>query len=580
MGWFTNALQAIDKPSNAIQGYFVGGMRDDETRFEGMMRGWNQEENYDFEQLWDEDLQKKGWSERKGLREGSLEKASYIASTLANLVVDPLNALPIGSILKGMGMMRAGMKAGANVEKGAMKGSMLSSIPNYIDEFYGPSPITSAQVTKMKKGKTFESPILAPVSEGLQKTPAIASYQAAKKVGGIVGTVSEGAKNIIKNTLSPESRALWRGDKINRAGMISKPLSPKGNTELEYIHKALFQSHIAQATGAVGPRQLSEQLMLKLGNRGYVPFKEGSYANKVYGFHSVMKGASGPATTAEVNAMEDIVGKLWIDNKIPISKAGGKPKLFVKNDSSPKGGQHFSDMKAYLGKKGGELDVIQKAFDKVDTSKMNLEELAEYLGKQTYTKAKEAPISLKNVFSREWWDDMINAKRVEYKPPIEIRDGNVWMNFGMKGSSITEGGVNVLSGFKPSGRMISVVSDEHNFLEKFLKKAGRYALPNRVVMMTTPTIGNIKTMSLKASKRVADTNIQGEGYRSAKKARVKSIMDKDQNIIAKKNDFSEMIENLQRAKAKPADLLFEQGRQLRAYGVGGAGLFAIPDSQN
>ena len=45
MGWFTNALQAIDKPSNAIQGFFVGGMRDDETRFEGMMRGWNQEEN-------------------------------------------------------------------------------------------------------------------------------------------------------------------------------------------------------------------------------------------------------------------------------------------------------------------------------------------------------------------------------------------------------------------------------------------------------------------------------------------------------------------------------------------------------
>jgi hypothetical protein len=128
--------------------------------------------------------------------------------------------------------------------------------------------------------------------------------------------------------------------------------------------------------------------------------------------------------------------------------------------------------------------------------------------------------------------------------------------------------------------MISVVSDEHNFLEKFLRKAGRYALPNRVVMMTTPTIGNIKTMSLKASKRVADSNIQGEGYRSAKKARVKSIMDREQNIIAKENDFKKMVELLQSAKAKPADLLVEQGRQLRAYGVGGAGLFAIPDSQN
>jgi len=53
MGWFTDTLNAIDKPSNALQGYFVGGKRKDETRFEGMIRGWNQEENYDFEQLFD-----------------------------------------------------------------------------------------------------------------------------------------------------------------------------------------------------------------------------------------------------------------------------------------------------------------------------------------------------------------------------------------------------------------------------------------------------------------------------------------------------------------------------------------------
>ena len=38
MGWFTDTLNALDKPSNALQGLAVGG-------FEGLQRGWNQEEN-------------------------------------------------------------------------------------------------------------------------------------------------------------------------------------------------------------------------------------------------------------------------------------------------------------------------------------------------------------------------------------------------------------------------------------------------------------------------------------------------------------------------------------------------------
>ncbi len=576
MGWFTNTLQALDKPSNAIQGYFVGGNREDETRFEGMMRGWNQEENYDFEQLWDEDLQKKGWSERD-----ARGKRSYVASTLLNLVVDPLNALPIGSIMKGMGMMRAGMKAGANVEKGAMKGSMLSGIPNYIDEFYGPSAATTARANKMTARKTFDSPILMSANDTLSQPISVATYKGAEWVGGIAKTATEGAKNAIKTTASPENRALWRGDKINKEGMISKPVSPKGNEDIEYVHRALYQSHIAKQSGATGERQLSEQLMLKLGNRGYVPFKKGNYAEQAEGFHSVQKGSTGAATTEELNAMEDIIGNVWKDNKVPISKADNS-QLFIKNDSGTVGGNHFGDMKRYLGKKGGELDVIQKAFDNPAVANMSLEELAEYLGKLTYTRPKNTGVGKfgKNLFSKQWWQDKVNAPRETYTPSIQIKDGNVWMNFSMAGSSITEGGVNVLSGFKPSGRMISAVSDEHNFLEKFIpNKINKYALPNRVVMITTPTIGNIKTMSLRASKRSAEPHIKGKIYNWNKEKRVKAIM--DDNPVAKLNDYKTMVKELQTAKAKPADLLYEQGRQLRAYGVGGAGLFAIPsDSQN
>jgi len=582
MGWFTETLSAIDKPSNALQGYFVGGKRKDETRFEGMVRGWNQEENYDFEQLFDEDLAKKSWSER----EGRAEHSAYIASTLANLLVDPLNAVPIGSIFKGMGMMRAGAKAGANVEKGAMKGSTLSAIPNYIDEFYGPSVPTKARAEKMKVGKAFDSPMLMPANDVLSQPMSVATYKGAEWAAGVAKTVGVGLKNAIKTTAIPENRALWRSDKINREGMISKPISPKVNEDIEYVHRALYQSHIAKQSGAVGERQLSEQLMLKLGNRGYVPFKKGSYAEQAEGFHSVQKGSSGVATTEELNAMEDIIGNVWKDNKVSISKADNS-QFFIKNDSGTVGGNHFGDMKRYLGKEGGELDVVQKAFDNPAVEKMSLEELAEYLGKQTYTRPKKEGIGKfkttgipgKNIFSKQWWQDKVNAPRETYTPSIQIKDGNVWMNFSMAGSSITEGGVNVLSGFKPSGRMVSAVSDEHNFLEKFIPNfVNKYALPNRLVMITTPTIGNIKTMSLRSSKRTAEPNIKGIRYDTGKKKRVKAIA--DDNPIAKLNDYKAMVKEMQTAKAKPADLLYEQGRQLQGYGNIGVGMLAIPNDSS
>ena len=582
MGYWADLFEDLDRPSNALQGYLVGGKREGETRFEGLKRGWNQEENYDFEQLFSEDLAKKGWSERDGA-----EKVGYIATGALNLLVDPLNLIGGGLFKAGGKGVKAGIEAGANVEKGAMKGSMLSSVPNYIDDFYGPSKATTAKVNEMKKGiwastlkeaTPFQKRMLSPVNEGLQKTPSIASYQLAQKLGGMAKTGVEGTKNIVRNVLDPEARALYRGDKINKGLMTTKALSSKGDSNIEYVHRALYNMHIAEQSGSTGSRELLTQFVSKLGNRGYVPLKEGSYTKQTEGFHSVQKGADGPASVLETDMMENIVGGLWKDGaEVPIAQSN-KSRLFLKNDSSPIGGQHFNDMKRYLGKKGGELHVVQKAFDNPAVADMNLKELAEYLGKQEYTRAKVP--NKKKFYTKEFWDDLINANREVYTPDIFLdeKSGNVWMNFSMDGSSITEGGVNVLSGFKPSGRMVSVVSDEHNFLEKLIpQKVQDYALPNRVVMMTTPTVGNIKTMSLRASKRTAEPNIKGIRYDTGKKKRVKAIA--DANPIGN-TGYKDVIEQIKNAKAKPAELSYEKGRQLQAYGLGTSGLFAMPNDSS
>ena len=121
MGWFSDLMEDLDRPANAIQGYFVGAKRDDETRFEGLKRGWNQEENYDFEQILDEDLAKKGYYER-----GGADRLKYMAFGAANLIVDPLNLVGAGLFTKGLKGAEKAVKAGADVQEGAMKGFALS----------------------------------------------------------------------------------------------------------------------------------------------------------------------------------------------------------------------------------------------------------------------------------------------------------------------------------------------------------------------------------------------------------------------------------------------------------------------
>ena len=87
---WSEAFTNIDRPSNALQGLFVDGL-------EGLKRGWSQKENYDFEQMHDKELAKKGYYER-----GNLDRLKYVGFGAANLLLDPVNLLGIGLVQKGV----------------------------------------------------------------------------------------------------------------------------------------------------------------------------------------------------------------------------------------------------------------------------------------------------------------------------------------------------------------------------------------------------------------------------------------------------------------------------------------------
>ena len=184
----------------------------------------------------------------------------------------------------------------------------------------------------------------------------------------------------------------------------------------------------------------------------------------------------------------------------------------------------------------------------------------------------------KKFWTKDFWDTLANAPREKYTPNFKVDkdSGNLWVNFSFKGSSITEGGVNSLVGLKPSGRMVSVVSDEHNFIEKV--PGVSKMLPNRVVMMTVPNIDNIKTWSAVSSKRKPKSyDPRALGYNIRKEEMVENTNKANPLFEAGGSDYQQMLDKVINYKPKASNLAYEKARQKQAYGIG---LMAMPTGTN
>jgi len=531
MGWFTDLMENIDRPSNALQGLAVGGI-------EGLKRGWKQEENYDFEQLGNKELAKKGWSEREGFG----EKGSYLLSSVANLIFDPINILPVGMIAKGIKGAGTAVKAGANVEKGAMRGSFASSFPNFIQGRYGkPTARTVEVAEKIKSGLLsdtlrFTTPhqknMLVGADMMLSKylidTPR---YKMAKAVSGHMKTGGVGLKNYAKMVADPEARALYRSEGLNIKMLTdAEKLSHKPTKEIEDVARAFYNAHILEQSGRVGSKQALTDFTKFLGTRGYQPYTKGSY-------QKLSKGYGGKeATKAEYKHIEDHITNVWKDKGISFGEAKNT-KIFIKRsgleDKGRKGyrsGAHYEDVM-----------LRSEVFG----------DMAKIMGKVEPTKLKEHKRlkDFKKLLDNGEW----TGNPPKFTP--DKKTGNLWTSFSMPGSSITEGAVNVIVGIKPSGKFVMSVSDEHNFLEAipFVGRMISKALPNRVLAVTPPMVDDIrrfKHQTMGVAKRGETTHLKKpEGFES----------------------WDYQLKKLYGTKATPQDLAYERARQMRGSGIAGLG---------
>ena len=261
--------------------------------------------------------------------------------------------------------------------------------------------------------------------------------------------------------------------------------------------------------------------MDRVAYQGYTPYIEGSYHTA-----SKLKVKGGSAISKdEANMLENIMGGVWTNRKGIKASDDPNTLILIKRPSSTKAGSHINDMKT----KSPDITKIANLFDRhsAELSNYNLDELAEYLTKvtgKTFTPDKTT--------------------------------GQVWSNFSMTGTSITEGGVNIAFGIKPNGKFIASVSDEHNFLEKIPVVGAMIesGLPKRVLTMTTPVTGKIKNFK----------KAEGSGAKP-------TLFEKNRIARDKKLDndrWDEHLDKLINAKSTRSDLILETGRQYQTLGAG------------
>ena len=76
----------------------------------------------------------------------------------------------------------------------------------------------------------------------------------------------------------------------------------------------------------------------------------------------------------------------------------------------------------------------------------------------------------------------------------KAKENGFWVTGSFVGNAVTEGGVNYFAKVMPNGKVMAVISDEHNFLEKMpvVGDVITASLPNRSISVTPPMHFDLK----------------------------------------------------------------------------------------
>ena len=417
-----------------------------------------------------------------------------------DVVADPLNLIGAGAITSGVRGARR--LAGAD----SLRGSALSSAPNYIPNFYGPSK--TAQPTRVDE-------MVADRVPRFEDAQQVAD--AREKVGSFVDWMGSSAVRGVEQVLDPSARALYRETGINRTSQeAAKEALEKGGTR--DIGKAVAQ---VQASDILIPDQAGRRGPVSpdvkdIETRSYlteaVPIQEGSYTSLIKKNDLKGKYESGRnvgVSDKDLNIIDEHVRTVWRDaDGTSIGDSQGS-HIRIKNAGA--GDQVTGAHHADFATKSTVLTALRPLFKG----------------------GKNATVPQLHAFIKNLDSNKIRLHS-KSKTLEDAQENGIWITGSFVGNAVTEGGVNYIAKINPNGRVMAVISDEHNFLEKtpVVGDVVSGGLPNRSLSVTPPMHFDIKK----------------------NKEKIKSPQPE------KKADVKESLRNI--AEAKPSQRMLTQERKV------------------
>jgi hypothetical protein len=360
------------------------------------------------------------------------------------------NVFNVATVGAGGGLVKAGAKAN--------KGAWAAGVKNYIDNFYGND---KPDVDPTKLEKTLGEVALKFKGE---KTTDKNVALAGKKITGLMKWGAGGAAAAIDSLLNPLSRALYKETGISRKGQKAVDdllFKNKGNPSDRDLDKAVAQvvynRHIIEQSdrkGELGNPLLEIEDFANV--QGYSAdtldnFVKGAKATKF----TTPEGKKISTPKAVLTTAYDKINKAWGNTADP------KRKVVFKEPSGGRSGDHLKDL----------------AF-KHPANKHIRKIIAEQKGKLS---TAEMWRKLKDISEKEGGFKVNSSLE-------DVKKNGLWVQAGLKGTAVVEGGINGLMKVLPNGRAIGFMSDKHDFLEKLpvVGKILEKALPRELMAISGP----------------------------------------------------------------------------------------------
>ena len=379
-------------------------------------------------------------------------------------------------------------KAGRRVDEltgeNSGKGMLLGSANNVIPGYYGPQQAASVAAWVPNQIVGTVRDMASPASRAKYREQGVttSSQQIMKRA-------REGSKSKLETFIYnlPPFKAL-KGVKDIEKG------TPRAIAQGQYLGRIHAQS------GRVGDSDLLGEIMRRSDVAETVDYYPGAYADSVrnnrlkpYPKDSAGQPKKMPIkmSNEDLDFIEEHFGRVWTE---PSQKIRGGPEVSFKDAETPilaiknpgKGGSYTGKHYDDVLKNAPFVSKVQNIFKSRDN--VSTDELFSLLN-------AEAAVS-----------QGLKTDKLKFSVKGQAADGGVWITGSRPGSAITEGGINYLVKVTTDGKLIGVMSDEHNLFEGIAGKiqektrvptlnAMKHLIPNRLIAVTPPMIRDLKSGS-------------------------------------------------------------------------------------